>query len=228
MQEGSPVKIGASWMRRVRACLFSCPKHPVVWIFELISNILFLLSDHIALKIHSLCFKERIRLVLSTSYTYTPFNTRPLYRSFNHFAPLLTTANSHSDNRNQDKDKKRIFRTSIPRRSIPFVLWTIAQPCTLPFSSLFFHSWQPPTEVHPAICPTARFLNSKFAMVSLLVAIKSSETLAFPHRCSFWVSFFSCCADLTNTDGFDIYQGLRRLHTFSTVSRFTIHCVTLP
>lgn len=96
-------------------------------LFELISNTLFLLSDDIALKRHSHCFKERVRLVLPTSYTYTPFNTRPLYRSFNHFA--LSLNNSRQPLKQQkprQRQKKRIFRTLIPQPSIHFVLWTIA------------------------------------------------------------------------------------------------------
>lgn len=79
-------------------------------LFELISNTLFLLSDDIALKRHSHCFKERVRLVLPTSYTYTPFNTRPLYRSFNHFA--LSLNNSRQPLKQQkprQRQKKKEF-----------------------------------------------------------------------------------------------------------------------
>lgn len=78
-----------------------------------------------SLKAHSFCIKQGIRLVLPTSYTYTPFNIYPRYRSFNHFALSLNNSQQPLKHRNRDKHKERIRRPSTLHYSIPFILCTI-------------------------------------------------------------------------------------------------------
>lgn len=77
-----------------RTCLRACFLVPTPLLFGSLNGfrILYLFSDNIALKAHSFCIKEGIRLVLHTSYTYTPFNIHPRYRSFNHFALSLNNS----------------------------------------------------------------------------------------------------------------------------------------